>query len=262
MTTFRIALSVFFCATLAPALARAQDEPSEAPVVVEPTSSIPSSPMPQDQQAENRKLADDEKKDSGRVFEIVWANAEAGFSYVNMQSLSSSNFQIQKSSSDGAMFGLGAGLRFLIFTVGVRARLDELSAFNLWETNGELGFHIPAGKWDPYLSLHGGYTFVGTLNSSALGASITASPSDISIHGADAGLSLGVDYYIIPYLSIGLDLTGEALFLSRPPASLPADFSLLSASMQNVIKSQPIYQASGDAAGLGAAGSLHVGLHL
>jgi hypothetical protein len=262
MTTIRTSFSVilFAAATLAPALAQAQTEPVAAPTPGDPALS--SSPLPQDQQAENQRLASDEKKDSGRIFEVVWANAEAGFSYVNMQSLNNSNFQIQNSSSAGGLFGLGAGVRLLIFTLGVRARLNELSTFNLWETNGEFGFHIPIQKWDPYFSLHGGYTFVGTLSSSALSTSLNASPSDISIHGADAGLSLGVDYYFIPFLSVGLDLTGDALFLSRPPASLPADFNALPAAAQMMIKGESIYKASGDAAGIGASGSFHLGLHI
>jgi hypothetical protein len=218
--------------------------------------------MPQDSQAESQRLASDEKKDSGRVLELVWANAEAGFGYVNMQSLNNSNFQVQNSSSVGGMFGVGAGIRLMVLTLGVRARLNELSAFNLWETNGEIGLHIPIKKWDPYFSIHAGYTFVGTLSSSALGASVSAPPGDISIHGADAGVSLGVDYYIIPYLSVGLDLTGDALFLSRPPASLPADFNSLPSTEQDSIKGESIYKASGDAAGIGASGSLHVGLHI
>ncbi len=245
MTTLRIAASFFLCATLAPALARAQYEPS-------------SSTSPQDQQAESQRLASDEKKDSGRVLEIVWANVEAGVGYVNMQSLIGSNFQVQNSSSTGGMFGVGAGIRLLIFTIGVRARLNELSAFNLWETNGEFGVHLPIKKWDPYLSLHGGYTFVGTLSSSALDASLSSAATDISIHGADTGLSMGVDYYVIPYLSLGLDVTADALFLSRPPiVSLPASVSgALTPTEQAALK------ASGDAVGIGGSGSFHVGLHI
>ena len=256
MTTLRMSVSVLLFTTLAPSLAHAQDEPASVPSSTPPALSTPS--MPQDEQAENQRLASDEKKDSGRVLEIVWANAEAGFGYVNMQSLNSSNFQIQNSSSSGGMFGVGAGVRLLVFTLGARVRLNELSAFNLWETNGEIGLHIPIKKWDPYLSLHGGYTFVGTLSSSALNASLSSAASDISVHGADAGISLGVDYYFIPFLSVGLDVTGEALFLSRPPvASLPAGVSAaLPMTEQNALK------ASGDAAGVGASGSLHLGLHI
>jgi hypothetical protein len=212
--------------------------------------------------AQNQELASDEKKDSGRILEIVWANAEAGFGYINMQQISSSNLQIQNATSAGGMFGVGAGIRLLVFTLGVRARLNELSAFNLWELNGELGFHIPIKRWDPYFALHGGYTFVGTLSSSAVGDSLGASPSDISIHGADAGVSLGADYYILPVLSLGLDVTGEALFLSRPPLALPPGFNLLPAAMQNQITSNPLYSASGDSVGFGLSGSLHLGLHI
>jgi hypothetical protein len=258
MTTLRIASSFFLCATLVPVLAHAQYEPSGTPTYPDPALNGSSSTLPQDEQAQNQRLANDEKKDSGRVLELVWANAEAGFGYVNLQSLNNKNLEIQNSASSGGMFGVGAGIRLAIFTLGVRARLNELSSFNLWETNGEFGFHIPIKKWDPYLSLHGGYTFVGTLDSSALSSAASSAASDFSVHGADAGLSLGVDYYFIPFVSLGLDLSAEALFLSRPAlVTLPAAATNnLSAADQAALK------ASGDAAGIGASGSLHLGLHI
>jgi hypothetical protein len=244
---------------LLPAVAQAQTwvEPSTPSFPPPPTA-----PTAQGDQAQSERLASDEKKDSGRILELVWANAEAGFSYINMQQFSSSSLQIQNATSAGGVFGLGAGVRLLVFTLGVRARLNELSAFNFWEINGELGCHIPVKKWDPYFALHGGYTFVGTLSSSALSESLSASASDISIHGADAGLSVGADYYFIPFLSLGLDVTGQALFLSRPPVALPPGFDELPASEQATIKKNPLYTASGDSVGFGVSGSLHVGLHI
>lgn len=61
---------------------------------------------------------------------------------------------------------------------------------------------------------------------SALSESFSASASDICIHGADAGLSVGAD------------------------------------SEQNMIKDQPLYSASSDSVGFGVSGSLHLGLHI
>jgi hypothetical protein len=251
---------VLGAACLISSVAYAQD-PAKPDISFSPTQSF-TAPTPQGDRAQGEKLAYEEKKDSGRIFEVFWADVEGGFSYINMQQFSSSSLQIQNATAWGGMLGLGAGVRLLVFTLGVRARLNELSAFDFWEINGEVGCHIPIKKWDPYFALHGGYTFVGSLTSSAAGDSASMPASDISVHGADAGLSVGLDYYFLSVLSLGLDVTGEGLFLSRPPAALPSGFDQLPAAEQNMIKSQPIYSASGDSVGFGVSGSLHLGLHL
>src|SRR5262249_60046743 len=85
----------------------------------------------------------------------------------DMESFNSDKLALQKTSSLGPMFSLGAGVRFLIFTAGVRAKLHQLSTFNLWQLNAEAAFHFTETKFDPYLGAHVGYSFVGTLKSTA-----------------------------------------------------------------------------------------------
>ncbi len=206
----------------------------------------------------NRTLDEGEKEDSGRGLEWVWLNAEVGASYINMEQFNSNNLALEKSSSAGPMFGLGAGIRLFVLTFGVRARLHQLSAFNLWEVNGEIGLHVPIKRIDPYISLHGGYAFVGSLSSDSLGAASSNSAGDVSIHGFDVGLSGGLDYYFTKALSVGLDVTLDALFLKRPPTPLPAG---LTTAEQAAIRQQPLYANSGDSAGFGMSGSLHLGVH-
>lgn len=204
----------------------------------------------------------DTNQDTGHGRELLYVSADAGYSYIDMASFSSSNFGIQKTSSEGPMFGLGAGLRLAILSLGVRANLNELSDFNLWQLDAELGLHIPSPHWDVYLGIHGGYAFVGTLDSSTVAQVASQSAGAVSIYGGDAGLQLGADYYFNHFLSLGFELAGNALFLHRPPVALPPGFSSLPASAQAQVTSQPIYQGSGDSVGVGAAGSLHFGVHL
>jgi hypothetical protein len=211
-----------------------------------------------------QQLETAEREDSGRNFEIFYVNAEVGGSYINMESFSSSSLQLAKSSSGGPMFGLGGGLRLLIFTVGARARLHQLSAFSLWDLNGELGLHIPIKKVDLYLGLHGGYTFVGTLGDATIASpnpNVASPAGDTSIHGFDAGLSLGFDYYLSSLFSLGVDGTGDFLFLKRPPVALPASVALLTQAQRDVITKDPLYAKSGDSVGFGISVSLHAGLH-
>jgi hypothetical protein len=184
-------------------------------------------------------------------------NAEAGFSYASLDSLNSHDLELKNSSSAGGMFGLGAGVRLLIFTLGARARVDELTTYSLWELGGELGIHVPMKKWDPYFGFRGGYALAGSLSQV-----LSKSANQISIHGAYAGMMFGADYYFLPYLSAGVDFSPEGLFLTRPPAKLPGDFAKLPPAAQKAIENQPLYKDSGDSVGFGLAGSLHLGLHL
>lgn len=174
-----------------------------------------------------------------------------------MDSINSHNLALNNSEAAGGMVGFGAGVRLLIFTLGARARLNELATFGLWELGGELGIHVPMKKWDPYFGFQGGYAL-----SASLSQALSKSAGDITIHGGYAGMMFGADYYLFHYLSLGLDLSADGLFLTRPPASLPADFKKLPVSVQRALESQPIYKDSGDSVGFGIAGSLHVGMHL
>lgn len=200
---------------------------------------------------EDAKLGSEEKKDSKRGLEWVYLNADAGFSYISMDSLSNSNLGVTNSSSAGPTFGVAAGIRLFILTLGARANLNALSSFNLWQMDAELGIHIPIGHWEPYFGLHGGYCFVGSLNDG-----LSASPN-LSVTGGDAGAQIGLDYYFNHFVSLGIDVSGNALFLSRPATTLPA-----SVSSQLTPSQQAVYQQSGDSVGLGVAPSLRLGFHL
>jgi hypothetical protein len=91
---------------------------------------------------------------------------------------------------------VGGGFRFLTWTLGARARLVPISSSTLWHVDGEAGFHLPLGAWDPYVSLNGGYvTFAG-------------------VNGGEIGGAIGDDYYFTALLSLGLEVSGDALFLN------------------------------------------------
>lgn len=207
------------------------------------------------------KNADDEPHDSGLGLEWLWLDADLGASYVGLDSLNSSTFSLQHSSSSGAAFGVGAGVRLLFFTVGARARDLQLSSFNLWEIDGEAAFHMRIDHVDPYFGFRGGYAFVGSLSSTDIGSPTGTSP-DVSVHGYSAGLMAGCDYYFNHFVSLGVDLNPEFLFLQRPKVAPPADFSALPPAAQTQVENSPLYQASGTSIGFGFTGTAHVGVHL
>ena len=255
------ALAVAFSGLLfaLPRAALAQD-------LTPPPAIAPTDPQTPQQQSTTQSLDEGEKKDTGRGLEWVWLNAEVGASYINMEQFNSTTFGLTKSSSGGAMFGLGAGIRLFVFTLGVRARLHQLSAFNLWQVDGEAGVHIPLGHFDPYITLHAGYSFVGTFGSDAFGtpalpgSSAPAPSPDVSVHGVNAGVSVGFDYYFNHFVSLGIDGTVDALFLSRPPVPLPSGITPAE-EMMLPPQVQQLYNNSGSSVGFGLAGSAHLGVH-
>jgi hypothetical protein len=186
-----------------------------------------------------QQLERSEKEDSGRGFEIAWLNAEAGGSYLSF----GKDLGYDKSTSGGAMVGVGAGLRLLTWTVGARFRLHPQSDYTTWQLTGEAGFHLPLGSWDPYVNLHLGYVHAGVNNV----------PFDVPApHGFDLGLSVGSDYYLSALFSIGLDATADVLFLKRSALAAPAGPSTLALTS--------LYQDA-SSTGIALVGSLHAGLH-
>jgi hypothetical protein len=214
----------------------------------------PPSPM-------NSQLDQAEQDDSGRGFELVWLRAEAGFSHINMASFSADKLALEKTSSAGGVFGVSAGLRFVLLTLGARLRSHQLSAFSLWQINGVIGLAIPISSLDFSITAHGGYSFVGRLNSASLGANgggVTDAQNGVSVTGFNAGVGAALDYYITPMISLGGGVTGEALFLKRPPAAIPAD---VPPDVRAMIEQSDLYKNSGRSVGFGFTAGARIGLH-
>lgn len=212
------------------------------------------------QQETQQKLDEAEREDSKRKFELFWLDAHLGGSYINMSQLSDSDLRIEKASSVGPAFALGAGVRFVVLTLGARARYNALAAFNMWQLNGELGLKLPISSVDLLFGVHGGYSFVGSLGQASV-ATQTTTPTDtdaVRIRGFNAGLDFAVDYYVSPTFSVGVGGIADFLFLNRPPVDKPAG---LTAEQQAAIDQDPLYQKSGTSAGFQAGLFLRLGLH-
>lgn len=215
-------------------------------------------PLTPGQQDTHNQLREAESEDSGRGFELVWVNADLGGSYINLSQFSSTSLAVEKSTSGGPMFGVGAGLRFLFLSIGARARYNALSAFSMWQLNGELGVKIPISKLDLYFGAHGGWSWVGSLGDASIDTSSRANSGDVSVRGFNAGLELGADYFLTSLFSLGLGVNGDALFLKRPPVVIPAN---VPAAEAMAIAANPLYAQSGTSVGFGLGAALRVGLH-
>lgn len=255
--------------TTSPALAQ-DATPSPAPNLAPPPPIDPNSPgaptadpnaPPPAEQATTKKLDEAEREDSGRNFELIWVDAFVGGANIDMRQFSESTLNIEKASSGGPMVALGAGLRLVILVLGVRAKYNALSAFNMWQLNGELGFKIPIWKLDLLIGAHGGYSFVGNVGEGTVATNSGQTPSNadsVKIRGFNVGLDLALDYYITPIFSVGAGFFADGLFLKRPPLDKPAG---LTAEQQMQLDNEPLYQQSGTSAGLQLGGALRLGVH-
>jgi hypothetical protein len=203
--------------------ASAQLEPQPiqpAPVWGQPAQPPPpaSGPLPQQGATVQPPNAADSAGGTRRP-EIVYVNAEVG------RAAASSAGQW------GVGLGLGAGLRILYWTFGLRARVIPSSQYTFLNANLEAGFHLPLGAWDPYVGIHGGYVEQFSpvrMSLAPITSTATSSPPTgaTSTSGGDLGGCIGVDYYLTTLFSVGLDVTLDGLFGDR---SNPGAFAMGSA---------------------------------
>ena len=233
-------------------------QPAPAPYGAPPQYNAPSAFGQQNATA--AQLQNAERSDSGRGLEIAYAQASVGAAFLGLDTFSNSKLGLDKTSGGGPVFGLGAGLRLLFFTIGARARLTTLSAYDFWQLDLEAGYHVPIGRWDPYVAVHGGYAFETNASSAQVqgpeggGAGESDAASQLALHGGEVGVSGGADYYVTPLISVGAEATAELLFLSRPKQT-PTNGGVQDGP------SQQLYLTSGSSTGLGLSASLHAGIH-
>jgi hypothetical protein len=190
------------------------------------------------EQQQEAELAKAEQEDAGRGLEFFWLNAEIGGMHLGPQTFSEDNLAEADllDPQTGLAYGGGLGLRLVFITVGARFRMASLPDWRLWTLNAEGGLRIPIGSLEPYFTLGGGYVSMSAADQDDLDA------SGFGIRGG-----AGIDYYLSEVFSLGANLTGDVLFLSRAELSGAA--------------SGTVYAESGSS--IGAAGTLTLvaGLH-
>jgi len=157
-------------------------------------------------------------EDTGRGLEFVWLNGEVGAQVVGLQALSDNGLGFGGHNT-GLVFGGGLGVRLFTITLGARFRYGSFNAYDMWSINAEGAFHIPLGKLDFYFGIGAGYVALTGFQSDE---AESAALADVDIAGFDVRLGAGLDYYLSNTFSVGVNLSGEALFLERSAISVPA----------------------------------------
>jgi hypothetical protein len=195
-----------------------------------------------------------ELEDGGLGLEWVYLNADVGSAFTDLVSLKSSNWQLQDNSASGLALGVGAGVRLVFLSAGLRVRDLQLSSFSLWETDLEAALHFRIWRFDLYLGARGGYAFTGEFSADSLRTSTGSSASNVTVHGWNVGPTFGLDYYITKHVSLGVDANAEVLFLKRPPIPLQPGQTVAP-------EFEGLYADSGSSVGAGFVGVAHLGIH-
>jgi len=202
------------------------------------------------QPSPEKELEQADREDSGRGLEWLWLNVEVGAEHLGLGTFKSSSLvdpKLVKTTQTGLLYGAGVGARILVFTVGARFRMGTFSDWQLWTLDAEGGFRIPLGSLEPYLTVGAGYASLGSFKTDAP----VSSKADVK--GFNARLGAGLDYYLSNTFSVGGNLTGDVLFLSRKKVSGAAD----STSGDEAT----VYAKDGSSIGAGATLTAVVGLH-
>jgi hypothetical protein len=240
-----------------------QPAPAPAPAATAPQSNLESGGLrPPDAvdgnppaadpaaQTPEKELEKADQEDSGRGLEWIWLNAEIGGEHLGLQTLKSNDLldpKLVKTTQTGLLYGAGLGVRILVFTAGVRFRLGSFSEWQLWTLNAEGGLRIPIGDLEPYFTVGGGYASLGSFSTTA------PASSKADVKGFNARIGAGLDYYLSNTFSLGANLTGEMLFLSRSKVS--------GAAASTSGNEAAIYAKDGSGIGAGATLTAVAGLH-
>jgi hypothetical protein len=197
-----------------------------------------------------QELARADQEDAGRGLEYVWLNAEIGGEHVGLQTFKKGDLvdgTLIKNAQTGLVYGGGLGLRILNYTAGVRFHMGQFSNWQLWTLDAEGQFRIPMGRLEPYFTLGAGYASVGGFDTDS------AVASEASIHGFNVRLAAGLDYYVSNMFSVGANLSGDMLVLSRSAVRLPVPTP--------EPEGTAFYAEDGSGIGLGGTLTLVLGLH-
>ena len=202
-------------------------------------------------QEQEKKPEEAKSSEPAPKSKLLWLDAEGGVSSANLQTFSADfdRFAVGflPQSGTGPMGGAAVGVRFVFLTLGVRGRVASyqddnpsrnVDSWTMSSLNGEIGLRAPLSRFEPYLTIGGGYTTFG-----GFGSAIDGAERGINVNGANARLALGFDYFVSRFVSVGAAGTGEVLMLTRPgvpvrevaklPGSRTADDAVVRSLMAN-----------------------------
>jgi len=161
-------------------------------------------------------------------------------------------------SGPTAHVALGVRLRY--FTLGIDGSVslfdDPASpsvdgTLQLYSIDAQFGMRFPFGRIEPYFQLAAGYSVFG-----GLGDAFSGLGRGLDVDGANARMALGLDYFVVPAVAIGVRGTFEFLFLARRGESVR---DLATAQSVNTIGEARSRLLESDGSNIGTALGITVG---
>jgi hypothetical protein len=157
----------------------------------------------------------------------VYVDAQAGVESVQLNTFNADfdtvSVGLLPSAGVGPTANIGAGLRLVFLTLGLRGRVasfensspaQTVGAWQIWTLDAEAGLRVPLRRLEPHVAIAAGYASFGGFETAVQGLS-----AGLDVHGVDARLSGGVDYWVTHTVSIGAEASGGLLFVARPGVS-------------------------------------------
>ncbi len=209
----------------------------------------------------SRALAvEDEAPEEAFGDEWLWIDARGGYQFVDLLTFENGHEVYDNSllgeSTGGPAASFGVGARLVFVTLGPRLRFARMIAgerdFSLWSLDAELGFRVPLGRFEPHLTLAGGYSGAGDLEDVLDDIGKTYSASGLNVR-----TGLGLDVFVTEMVSLGADVSGEVLMLSRKDVPLNEVF----AAYGDQSIRQEVREVDGTSTGASVTVLAGVGLH-
>ena len=204
----------------------------------------------------------------GPQSQLVWLDAQAGVESVQMQTFNADfetmSVGLLPAAGVGPTANVGAGIRFVFLTLGLRGRVSSfednapaqtVGAWQIWTLDGEIGLRVPLRRIEPHTALAAGYTSFGGFGTALHGLS-----AGLDVHGVDVRLDAGVDYWITHGISIGVDASAGVLAVARPGISARDLATPKQVGTINEAKAR-VLEASGSSVGSMYALTGDLGLH-
>ncbi|HEY8942919.1 MAG TPA: hypothetical protein VIM73_01600, partial [Polyangiaceae bacterium] len=207
---------------LAPAVASAQEQQGDLNTGgLAPPPAIESEAPQTGPTATEQELERAEREDAGRGLSFFWVNGEVGYGLLGLQTFRATDLvdsEIVESTQNGLVFGVGAGVKLIFVSLGARFRMGMFDQWQIWTLNAEGGVRIPFGRLEPYFTLGGGYAAVGSFDERRVGGAFEdmgMSAEDLDVRGFNVRGGVGLDYFVGRIFSVGANLSGDVLFLTR-----------------------------------------------
>jgi hypothetical protein len=224
-------------------------------------------PATADGEARPRRVVTPSKESDwgGPTSQFLWVDGGVGVESVSLRTFvadfNTVSVGFLPGTGIGPMAHLGTGIRLSFLTFGVRGRVasfddpSTVGGWQIWSFDGELGFRAPLGRVEPHLTFAGGYSSFG-----GFGAAVGGLQDGLDVHGLDARLGFGVDYWVFHNVSIGASVDAGLMFIARPGVAVR---DLATAKQIGTIDDAKarVLEASGSSVGYALAFTGGAGLH-